>query len=196
MDTARSHFVRSALDTATWLARPPDVDTARPARCPGCAVASRVPGRPLTLHGHGVRARRLQSVTPDGRPHEHTLRLRRYRCTACAAIVTVGPTEIVPRYRVAADVIALALALWSVLRATAASVRARVQAPRPTTTRWTQLRRWARALPQLFPRARLRPGRSRAATAAAIHVLRGFAPPALRTAAPEHQARHGAVAAM
>jgi hypothetical protein len=202
-DQSPSHFVHSALDVNTWQARPPGVDDVRPAHCPGCGAASREPGRALVLHGHGVRARQVRGPrAPDAPPALVVLDLRRYRCTACAAVTTVAPRDLLPRRLFAAPAIALALALWGLAQLAARAVRARVSPWRvvgaTAAAGWTQLRRWARVAPQLFARAHLAavPGPLRGAAAHAATVLRGFAPPTVRTAAVVAQVAAGAVHAV
>jgi hypothetical protein len=202
-DQSRRHFIHSALDVNTWAARPPAVADVRPAQCPACGVASRVPGRALTLHGHGVRARQVRGPqTPDGPPVQRLLDLRRYRCTACTAVLTVAPRDLLPHRLFAAPAIALALALWGLVRLTARRVRARVS---PWTVvgasagaGWSQLRRWAVAAAGLFPGAALPAvaGPIRGVAQRVAAVLRGFAPPTARARDVAAQVALGAVHAM
>jgi hypothetical protein len=201
-DQSRDHFIHSTVDVNTWQTHPPTVAAARPARCPACGRASRVPGRALGLHGHGVRSRQVRGPqTPDAAPALVVLDLRRYRCTACAAVMTVAPREVVAHRLFAAPAIALALALWGLLGQTARAVRARVSPWRvvgaTAAAGWSQLRRWAAAAPDVFARARLAPGhRDRRTAAAVATVLRGFAPVGARDRALATQVALGAVAAV
>jgi len=50
---SKRHIVHSAIDVKLWAAGPPSCSAARPAYCPVCDAASREPGRPLVLVGHG-----------------------------------------------------------------------------------------------------------------------------------------------
>lgn len=84
--------LRVALLVNAWIAQPPSVDDVRPPRCPACSVASRVLGETLTLHGHGLRARQVRGPIDEHEPPiERVVRVRRYRCLRCNAVVTVVP---------------------------------------------------------------------------------------------------------
>lgn len=95
--------------------------------------------------------------------------LRRYRCVACGAVITVVPRGVARRRHYGHAAIAMALALWALVGDTAAAVRVRVCAFRLTLCGhgWPTLRRWARAS-----------GDAKRATQIAV----GHAPPALRSA--------------
>jgi hypothetical protein len=73
--------------------------------------------------------------------------LRRYRCVACHAVITVVPRGVARRRHYGHAAIAMALTLWALVGETAATVRARVCAFRITLCGrdWPALRRWARA---------------------------------------------------
>lgn len=82
-----------------------------------------------------------------------TLWCRRYRCTACGAVLTVVPPGVCPRRHYGYAAIALALALWLVVGAPVREVRRRVCAWPLTLTRtsvWPALRRWRCALGEHF----------------------------------------------
>jgi hypothetical protein len=94
---------------------------------------------------------------------EVSIQLRRYRCRACGAVVTVAPRAVVCKRLYSAAAIGLALALWAVGRMSAREVRQRVS---PWTcvgyaaaAGWTTLGRWAQAVLErrLFPAVRLVP---------------------------------------
>lgn len=107
----------------------------------------------MILHGHGVRGRIL--LGPKSATEVPT---RRYHCTRCGAVVVVCPAELRRRRRYGAVVIAAALARWSVDRVPAYHVRGELGAftvvGDEACRDWASLRRWARAGPTLWPRAR------------------------------------------
>ena len=129
----------------------PSVEAARPGRCPGCQVASRPPGQRLRLHGHGFRNRQVQGpLVATGPPQIITLRLRRYKCTQCGAMIVVGPRGLLAGRLYSAAAIALALASWALLAQPATEVRRRVSpwcvVGATAAAGWASLRRWTRAL--------------------------------------------------
>jgi hypothetical protein len=144
-----SRFVYFNVDVKFWAKQPPDVATARPARCPVCEAPGVEDGRVL-LHGHGRRERRV-GVPSDtkGNTEELELLLRRYACQRCKAVIVVGPRGLLRGRHYSAMAIALALWLWAVCHHSDAAVRTTSCAveyrglSRPE--RWTTLRRWARA---------------------------------------------------
>lgn len=86
-------------------------------------------------------------------PTTQTLRCRRYRCTACGAVLTVVPRGVCPRRHYGYAAIALALALWLVVGEPVREVRRRVCAWQLTHAHvgvWPALRRWRRALGEHF----------------------------------------------
>lgn len=107
-------------------------------------------GGPLGLWGHGLRERQLRGPQePLGSPQTVVLRVRRYQCQRCMAIVTVIPQGVVPRRYYAAPTIALALVLFSLRRLPTAEVRHHVCPWRvvgdAAQDGWSTLRRWCRA---------------------------------------------------
>ncbi len=87
----------------------PDVDDVRPVRCRRCRCPARHGAR-IVVHGHGVRFR-LVVVWPtaDGeRPKLGECWQRRYRCTACLAVMVVLPRGVMPRYLYSAGAIVVA----------------------------------------------------------------------------------------
>lgn len=124
----------------------------------------------------GIRERQLCGpLEADSPPAVTILVLRRYRCVACSAVITVAPQGVARRRHYGHAAIAMALALWALFGETSAAVRSRVCAFRITlcSTDWPTLRRWARA-------AGAGPLREVAARAAQRAV--GHAPPSLRKA--------------
>ncbi len=143
-------ILHSEIDFKFWVDRVPGVDAVRPGRCPSCGSAARVPGRRLGLHGHGLIDRQAWGPAGAGKPPELvSLRLRRFRCTRCRAVLTVGPRDLESRriYRLSA--IAFALALWAIAMLTPEQVRQRVSPWRhrgPSAAgRWRMLGRWVDA---------------------------------------------------
>jgi hypothetical protein len=132
--------------------------------------------------------------------------VRRFRCTTCGATCTVCPREVLTRRLYAATAIALALALFGLLRRSVAQVRAQVSPWRVVGTgsvgRWCTLAAWVRALPQggLFAALPACPAawssRRIAARAAAALAARspqavGPSPPPLHVLAPLGAAHSG-----
>lgn len=76
-----------------------------------------------------------------------SVRARRYECQRCGACMLVVPREILPRRLYTACAIGLALAMWALLGATEASVRARISPLQvvgfTASGGWITLRRWA-----------------------------------------------------
>jgi len=148
-------MLESAFDFKSWTTYFPSPEEVRPKHCPGCQCASRPPGCPLTLVGHGVVLRGLWGpVEPRGEPQTCDVRVRRFLCRLCGAVIRVGPRGLVPRRRYGAGAIALALALWGLLppglqkagESAEAAIRRRVS-PWPIVSpesgsRWLSLHRW------------------------------------------------------
>ncbi len=108
------------------------------------------------LHGHGLRERvMLGPEVAGGPPVERVVMCRRFRCTACGAVVLVVPRAVLRRRRYTANAIALALALWGHFTGstTAEAVRERVAPGEFFEGGWRSLRRWTRAVVAgtLFP---------------------------------------------
>jgi hypothetical protein len=179
-----SRIVHIGIDVKSWTARLPSVDEVRPAACTCCGAASRPLGGRIVLHGHGIR-RRDQWGPPDGvaRPEVGEVAGRRYRCTACHALLLVLPRGMLRRRLYSAAAIALALALWAVDDLAPAEVRSRVSPWRivgaAAAGGWASLRRWSRAVRTgaLFATVRALPGEARlrevaarAATTVAAHA--------------------------
>jgi hypothetical protein len=141
------YVLQFPLDVKFWILTPPTVEECRPARCPGCGAASRVPGRPLVLVGHGLRERALRGATAPGSPDvTRTIAVRRFRCRNCGAVPTLVPRQVVARRHFSAGAIALALYLYGKLALAADEVAQRIglwgRGPSAVRT----LRRWMRAV--------------------------------------------------
>lgn len=82
-----------------------------------------------------------------------TIACRRYRCTACGAVLTVVPRGVAPRKHYGYGAIAMALTLWLLVGEPVHEVRRRVcawQITREATSSWPTLRRWAAAFGARF----------------------------------------------
>ena len=160
----RREIVRSAISVKSWLLDLPAVAAVRPACCPACKAASTPIGGRIVVQGHGKRPRQGWGPTaPRAPPEILALMVRRYRCIACGALTTVGPSETLTKRLYTASAIAWALALYGLLLLTPTAVRELVSPLRiwGTTSgvRWQTLLRWAGAAAggRLFPTVREMP---------------------------------------
>lgn len=137
---------------------------------------------------------------PDEAAATVVILARRFRCMACRAVILVVPCEVRARRLYSASAIAFALALWGLVRATAAEVRRRVGPAAilgDTAARgWTTLRRWARAVARgdLFPSTppAATDGTLRSVAAGAAAALAASSDPTTRRLPDEHRAFLGA----
>lgn len=162
-DRSKSGIIQSSIDVKHWIAKVPSVDEVRPGRCPNCGAASRRPGLPLTVWGHGLRDRQLQGPpAPGATPADIVIEARRYVCRECDSVLLVVPRGVVAWRQYTAAAIAWALALFG-------EGRPVIEVRRQTSTtatpagfgerrRWASLRRWAAAAVErvLFGRAEVR----------------------------------------
>ena len=119
-----------------------------------CGAASREPGRPVGIVGHGLRTRVVEGpVAVDEAPVFTEIRARRYGCKACGAILIVLPRGVGRGYRFALAAIALGLALWA-SGVPSATVRSKVSTSKmvgaSSAARWASLRRWVQCAAALF----------------------------------------------
>ena len=126
----------------------PSASAVRPGRCPSCRAASQPAGGKVVVHGDGTRERQMRGPeTAAGPAVITTVRVRRYQCQSCGCCMLVVPSEILPRRLYTASAIAFALALWALVGATEAAVRARASPFRVVGAAahggWITLRRWA-----------------------------------------------------
>lgn len=147
---ARATIRASGIDVKSWVAEVPDVDTVRPAVCPCCGGAGRPVGEPLGIIGHGLRDRQQRGpMVPDGAPRLIVVRVRRYACR-CGAILTVLPSESLPRRLYTISAVAWAMALFGVERASPREVRRRTSpwaiVGAAAAEGWATLRRWVAAI--------------------------------------------------
>ena len=201
---AKRSIVQSELDIKGWKASLPSVEAVRPGRCPTCGVAGRAPGQPYGLHGHGLRERQFRGpISPGARPAMVVLLVRRYRCQACAAVVTVAPRETAVGRLYTLSAVAWALALFGITGLPEREVR-RSTSPwqivgGAAVRRWVTLRRWVAAAigRRLFGRLRCPPDRCRLRQAAAqiAITVSAYASPTLASMPPPVRAFFGAVRA-
>ncbi|HLV64713.1 MAG TPA: hypothetical protein VKY73_02840, partial [Polyangiaceae bacterium] len=107
-----SHVVHSDLDVKFWMEAPPPTARVRPATCPECGGAARPLGARLHGVGRGVRERRVRGPLRAGGPGGLVVvRVRRFRCRVCGAVITVLPRGVAPRRHFGAGAMGLAIAL-------------------------------------------------------------------------------------
>lgn len=148
-------MIHSEIGVKFWTRGPPSCAAARPARCAACSAPSREPGKPLTIVGHGLRARTALGPLAVGEaPAQTDVVARRYWCRACDAILVVVPRGIGRGYRYSLGAIALALSLWGYTRATAAATRRQTSTAKvvghSSPSKWASLVRWTRCAQALF----------------------------------------------
>ena len=151
-------IVHSSIDVKCWACSPPSCDAARPATCPSCGAASREPGRPLTIIGHGLRARGIEGpAEPGTTPLDTEVLCRRYVCTRCGAVLQVVPRGVARGLRYSLSAIAYALATWAYARATQAQARHAVSTASArglaSPEQWSSLRRWTTRASAVFGEA-------------------------------------------
>lgn len=153
-------IVYSAIEVKKWEAELPAADRVRPPCCSRCGAASRPPGAPLGLVGHGVRERQVRGPSDaTGEPVIRTLAVRRYRCLRCGGITTVLPRGLCARRHYSASAIGLSLCLFGMRGLSLGETRARVCPWRAgfDTERWTTLPGWLLAIEQGRLLSRVRP---------------------------------------
>lgn len=138
-----------------WACSTPTCGSVRPACCAACGRASREPGKPLTLVGHGLLARTIEGpLEPGGDAVDCQVQCRRFLCTACGAVLVVVPRGVGRGFRYALSCIAYALALWGYARTSAQRTRAATSAASArglaSPEQWSSLRRWVRRAPAIF----------------------------------------------
>lgn len=201
---SNSTIVRSTIDVKSWQERTPSVDEVRPGQCPKCAAASRPVGRALQIWGHGLRDRQQRGpLSPTSKPVEITIRVRRYVCRACGAVIIVVPQGVLAGRLFLAAAIGFALALFGVGKLPMAEVRRRVspwqRVGASAFGSWRSLRRWVGAIRErrLFASVRSSPSSftAREVAARAAQTLAALAPPSLAGVEIEPRVFAGAVRA-
>jgi hypothetical protein len=137
------------LGIKSWCEGIPACAAARPGTCTCCKAAAQPVGGRLVIVGHGLVERQvLGPQSAGGRPAALVVKLRRYRCRECRAILVVGPRGLVLRRVYGAGAIALAFAAYG-HGATSVAVRARTSPWRvvggSAADRWPTLVRWIEA---------------------------------------------------
>jgi hypothetical protein len=198
---ALGRLIRSGLDLKGWMKQIPTVDEARPGECPACGAAGHPAGGEIVIVGHGLRERQLRGPpSPGAPPLMARVRLRRYRCRRCGAVIVVGPKELLARRWFSASAVGWALALYGLCHESLAAIRRRISPwsviGATAATGWATLRRWVRAVRagELFAVVRrvpadysLRQVAERAAT-----TLLSYAPPTAGALPLDHQSMIGA----
>jgi hypothetical protein len=200
-DRSQTGIVYSALDVKRWMMCMPTVDEVRPACCPWCGNASRQPGCPLGVIGHGLRERQQRGpLEPDTPPTTIVISIRRYLCVACCSVMTVVPRGMLARKHYAATALAFALCLFGVLDKPKSEVRRRTSpwqiVGEAVGSSWATLDRWIADARRgaLWPGGALPPEWTRRQVAARVaQWLIAAAPPSLAGAPLEAQALLGAV---
>lgn len=193
--------MRAAVGIKAWIAKTPCVDEVRPAHCAGCGAASRPVGSRVVLHGHGLVLRQVRGVLAIGeRPGVFALRVRRYACQLCRAIMTVVPAGMLARRQYSGPSIALALHLWLMAGLSDRCVRTQVcawQVRGRNARGWAQLYRWANRAATLFalPRAVSASEHQHDVARRVLTTLRALAPAAVSCGPTEHQIFEGAALA-
>lgn len=152
-------IVYSAVSVKKWAEEVPPIEHVRPGSCSKCGAASRPPGGPLVLVGHGLRERQVRGpAQPTGQPETQVVRVRRYRCRRCGGLTTVLPRGLTARRHYSASAIGLALCLHGLRGLSIGETRLRVCTWRVgfETARWSTLPLWVAAIGQgrLFPQVR------------------------------------------
>lgn len=190
--------MRAAVGIKAWLAETPCVDEVRPAQCAGCGAASRPVGAGLVVHGHGLLARQVRGVLAIGDPPGvFAIRVRRYACQLCRAIMTVVPAGMLARRQYSGPSIALALHLWLMAGLSDRAVRTQVcawQVRGRSPRGWAQLYRWTERAASLFalPRPVSALSDAREVARRVLTTLRALSPAALGGAPIELQIFEGA----
>ena len=139
--------VHSEVDVKFWAEALPSADRVRPARCPCCAAPSRPVGHPLGLVGHGTRERQVRGPLAAGASVTQTvIRVRRYRCRACGAVITVVPRGVAQGRHFGAGAIGLALHGWGLEHRSLDEVRQLVGGLDVERRGWPAARRWVDAV--------------------------------------------------
>jgi hypothetical protein len=136
-------------------------------------------------------------------PQVHLLRVRRYRCTRCQAVVTVTPAEVMHKRLYSAAVIGLALALFGLALLSPWQARQQVspwQVVGATSSgRWQTLRRWCEAAVEgrlwQSVRGRVAEGPVRQVAERCASALAGYALPSSQPQPLVVQVFHGAARA-
>jgi hypothetical protein len=191
--------VHADIDVKEWAKAVPAIGRVRPRRCPCCEAPARPVGARLGLVGHGLRERQVRGpLDASGVGGFVVVRVRRFRCRTCGAVITVVPRGVVRGRHFGAGTIGLAIALVSTGLPTRA-VRERAGGfGAAEATEWRTVRAWVEAglSGRLLRSLRGLPGLGRAAGARRLaSLLVGHAPPGATTSCFPTLAFLGAVEA-
>ncbi len=187
------------IDVKEWAERVPAIGRVRPRRCPCCEAPAQPVGERLGIVGHGLRDRQVRGpLEPSGSGGFVVVRVRRFRCRTCGAVISVVPRGVAPGRHFGAGTIGLAIALLST---GVCSVAVRERAGgygAAEATEWRTVRNWVeaglaghlvRSIRRLVGLARGRETRRLAS------LLAGHAPPGATSSRLETLAFLGAVEA-
>jgi hypothetical protein len=203
-ERSRQGIIRSEVDVKLWHEQVPSVEQVRPSHCPCCGAASCPIGGSVVVQGHGTRERQIWGPLSVGAAAQvHVIRVRRYRCIRCRAVVTVTPSQVLHKRMYGAGVIGLALALFGLLLLSAWQARQQVspwQVVGATSSgRWVTLRRWCEAAVEgrlwQSVHGRVAEGPVRQVAGRCASVLAGYALPSLKPLPLVVQVFHGAARA-
>lgn len=138
--------VHSEIEVKFWAEGVPPAERVRPACCPRCGAAARPLGGRLGLVGHGLRDRQVRGLLePHGIAGIIIVRVRRFRCLGCGAVITVVPRGVAARRHFGAG--SLGLGLFLLGRGESyRKIRDRLGGLGPPEDRgWRTLRRWGSA---------------------------------------------------
>ncbi len=200
---SKKRLIHSRLDLKFWTRKLPKLEAVRPSSCEGCGAASRCPGKRLVVVGHGLRERQLRGPPWVGAEAvELTIRVRRFRCLSCGAVMMVAPPEVC-RYRLFSSIaIVWALVLFGIERLSAAEVRKRISPWRKvgfTACRgWQTLGKWIRSAKSgsLFPVKSRWAQKPQQVAGSIAWKLTALAPPQMGTESIARQAVSGALHAL
>lgn len=139
--------ISSGFDVKEFVLELRSVNVLRPVRCPKCGCSA-YDGSRVVIYGHGKRARGFEGrTTLEGTPESGTLQIRRFRCTACRAVITVLPQDLACGHQYLQTTIALVVALWGLAAHSLSSLRKDWSAQRvlgwAAQRDWPMVRRWA-----------------------------------------------------
>lgn len=134
------------IDVKEWAKRVPAIGRVRPRRCPCCEAPAQPVGGRLGIVGHGLRDRQVRGpLDPRGVGGFVIVRVRRFRCLTCSAVISVVPRGVAPGRHFGAGTIGLAIALLSAGVCTLA-VRDRAGGyGAAEATEWRTVRDWVQA---------------------------------------------------
>jgi hypothetical protein len=152
--------LNSKVSVNNWKAGEDEsLNELRPAQCPDCGVAAYDGGR-VVIHGHGKVLRGVEGpITVDGAAQSTQIVVRRFRCTACCAVMRVLPLELQVRMQFLWTTVAVVLAFWGIERVSLRELRVRWSPQRvygpADSGGWRMVLRWAARAYARFDAGRL-----------------------------------------